>query len=102
MRIVAGRTKAACRVVFIKSGVHSLGDKGHVRFWHKADIGTLRSHVRFRENSGHWGMSALPPKADITKSYRHVCCTGGEALGALSCTRLIDDGSWGACPLSNA
>jgi len=37
MRIVAGRTKAA-RVVFIKSGVHSLGDKGHVRFWHKADF----------------------------------------------------------------
>jgi hypothetical protein len=37
MRIVAGRTKAGCRVVFIKSGVHSRGDKGYVRFWHKAD-----------------------------------------------------------------
>jgi hypothetical protein len=35
MRIVAGRTKAACRIVFIKADIHSLGD---VRFWHKADI----------------------------------------------------------------
>ena len=48
MRIVAGRTKAACRVVFIKSGVHSLGDKGYVRFWHKADIKVVLIHVRFR------------------------------------------------------
>ena len=38
MRIVAGRTKAACGIVFIKYGVHSLGDKGYVRYWHKADI----------------------------------------------------------------
>ena len=47
MRIVAGRTKAACRVVFIKSGVHSLADKGYVRFWHKADIPRVSSNVRF-------------------------------------------------------
>jgi hypothetical protein len=33
MRIVAGRTKAACGIVFIKYGVHSLGDKGYVRYW---------------------------------------------------------------------
>jgi hypothetical protein len=48
MRIVAGRTKAACRVVFIKSGVHSLGDKGYVRFWHKADKWGRLPFVRFR------------------------------------------------------
>jgi hypothetical protein len=47
MRIVAGRTKAACRVVFIKSGVHSLGDKGYVRFWHKADMPVVPLNVRF-------------------------------------------------------
>jgi hypothetical protein len=40
MRIVAGRTKAACRIVFIKADIHSLGD---VRFWHKADIALHRS-----------------------------------------------------------
>jgi hypothetical protein len=36
MRIVAGRSKAACRV--IKSGVHLPGDIDYVRFWHIADI----------------------------------------------------------------
>jgi len=48
MRIVAGRTKAACGIVFIKYGVHSLGDKGYVRYWHKADIPTRSINVRFR------------------------------------------------------
>jgi len=38
MRIVAGRTKAACRV-------HSLG--GYVRFWHKADMPERESNVCF-------------------------------------------------------
>ena len=47
MRIVAGCTKAACRVVFIKSGIHSLGDKGYVRFWHKADMAIALHDVRF-------------------------------------------------------
>jgi hypothetical protein len=47
MRIVAGRTKAGCRVVFIKSGVHSLRDKGYVRFWHLADIEIALKDVRF-------------------------------------------------------
>jgi hypothetical protein len=44
MRIVAGRTKAACRIVFIKADIHSLSD---VRFWHKADIPITPSDVRF-------------------------------------------------------
>ena len=44
MRIVAGRTKAACRIVFIKADIHSLGD---VRFWHKADITAVLINVRF-------------------------------------------------------
>jgi hypothetical protein len=48
MTIVAGRTKAACRVVFIKSGVHLLDDKGYVRFWHKADITRRAINVRYR------------------------------------------------------
>ena len=47
MRIVAGRTKAACGIVFIKYGVHSLGDKGYVRYWHKADIPVALRNVRF-------------------------------------------------------
>jgi hypothetical protein len=29
--------------------------------------------VCFRGNSGHWGMSALPPKADIGTQQRDVC-----------------------------
>jgi hypothetical protein len=44
MRIVAGRTKAACRIVFIKADIHSQGD---VRFWHKADITTVLINVRY-------------------------------------------------------
>jgi len=52
MRIVAGCTKAACRVVFIKSGVHSLGDKGYVLFWHKADKLSPHLFVRFWGQSG--------------------------------------------------
>ena len=47
MRIVAGCTKAACRVVFITSGVHSLGDKGYVLFWHKADMPVASLDVCF-------------------------------------------------------
>ena len=47
MRIVAGCTKAACRVVVIKSGVHSLGDKGYVLFWHKADMPVASLDVCF-------------------------------------------------------
>ena len=47
MRIVAGRTKAACGIVFIKYGVHSLGDKGYVRYWHKADMPVASLDVCF-------------------------------------------------------
>jgi hypothetical protein len=47
MRIVAGRTNAACRVMSIKSGVHLLGEKGYVRFSHKADITKHSTDARF-------------------------------------------------------
>ena len=47
MRIVARRPKGACRVVLIKSGVHSLGDKGYVRFCHKADMAMALADVRY-------------------------------------------------------
>jgi hypothetical protein len=40
-----------------------------VRIWPKADILTVFRDVRFRGNSGHIVMSALPLKADITE-----CC----------------------------
>ena len=50
-RIVAGRSKAACRV--IKSGVHLLGDMGYLRFWHKAEMLTRSSNVRSWGQSGH-------------------------------------------------
>src|SRR5262249_20118326 len=40
-------------------------DIAHVRFWHKADMALASIDVCFRGNSGHWGKSALPPKADI-------------------------------------
>jgi hypothetical protein len=38
----------------------------NVALWHKADMTMAFGDVSFRGNSGHWGMSALPPpKADI-------------------------------------
>ena len=46
------------------------GAASNVRYWHKADIVAALIDVCFRGNSGHWGMSALPPKADIgTRSW---------------------------------
>jgi len=44
----------------------------NVRFWHKADMETAFGDVCFRGNSGHWGMSVLPPKADIGTHSRNV------------------------------
>src|SRR5262249_62408473 len=32
----------------------------------------LSGHATLRGNSGHWGMSALPPKADIGTQERNV------------------------------
>src|SRR5262249_50951901 len=52
--------------------------------WSKADITALLINVRFTPESGH------PLKA-LEKT-----------LGAPLFTRLVDDGSWRACPLSNA
>jgi|SRR5262249_41948686 len=43
-----------------------------VRFWHKAEMSLAPIDVYFRGNSGHWGMSALPPKADIDPSVANV------------------------------
>jgi hypothetical protein len=37
-----------------------------------ADIVTVDANVWFRGNSGHWGMSALTPIADIRQTYRDV------------------------------
>jgi len=44
----------------------------NVRYWHKADITSVPNNVCFRGNSGHWSMSALPPKADIGTQPRNV------------------------------
>ena len=44
----------------------------NVCFWHKADVPRAFGDVCFRGNSGHCGMSALPPKADINDAMRNV------------------------------
>src|SRR5262249_8256640 len=44
----------------------------NVCFWHKADMALAPIDVCFWGNSGHWGMSALPPKADIGTHSRNV------------------------------
>jgi hypothetical protein len=49
-----------------------LAAEQNVCFWHKADMTTAFCDVCFRGNSGHWSMSALPPKADIAESDWHV------------------------------
>jgi len=56
----------------------------NVRYGSKADIAAPPTNVRFTPKSGH-SLKALE-----------------KALGAPLFTRLVDDGSWRACPLSNA
>ena len=43
---------------------------GAVHTWHKANITRLSSKVRFRWNSGHCGMSALPQKRTLISPIR--------------------------------